>query len=67
MSQAPHHHKRWQIRRTFAPNRFASMHLAKAYQQIVPNHVRVLPQAHPELQGRNGRVLRFGQQTRRAA
>ena len=42
----------WQIRQTFEPNRLGPIHLAEAYEQIVPIYVKILSQRHRELNAR---------------
>jgi hypothetical protein len=57
----------WQIRHTFEPNRLGPIHLAEAYEQIVPIYVKLLPHRHRELNVRqkNSEMLQMDQ--RRAA
>lgn len=43
----------WQIKQTFEPNRLGPIHLAEAYEQIVPIYVKVLPHWPYELNARS--------------
>jgi hypothetical protein len=42
MRQKQHQTRRWQVTRTFEPNRRSQAHLTQAYQMIVPTHLRIV-------------------------
>ena len=68
MSQTSYRRRQsWQIRHIFEPNRLGPIHLAEAYEQIVPIYVKLLPHRRRELNTRrkNGDTLQPNQ--RRAA